>query len=78
MPALPYEGVSAGRRGPGAPERPEHKEKEVKSLIRTVGLCSVAAFLLALVACNTTKGFGEDLDSLGENISDSAEDHGAR
>jgi predicted small secreted protein len=50
----------------------------VKNVIRTVALCSVAALMLVMTACNTTKGFGEDLDAVGENISDEADDQGAR
>jgi predicted small secreted protein len=34
--------------------------------------------LLTLSACNTTKGFGQDIDSLGQSISGSAKRHGAR
>lgn len=39
-------------------------------LAATVGV----ALPPVLSGCNTTKGFGEDLESLGENISDEAED----
>lgn len=36
----------------------------------------LALFLLALAtsACNTTRGFGEDVEATGEAIEDSAED----
>ncbi len=50
----------------------------MKNVIRSVALCGVAALMLVMTACNTTKGFGEDLDAVGENISDEADDNGAR
>jgi predicted small secreted protein len=50
----------------------------MKNLFRTVALASVACLTLFLAACNTTKGFGEDLQSGGENLSDEARDNGAR
>jgi len=37
-----------------------------------LGAVGSAAF--ALTACNTTRGFGEDLQETGENISDAAEE----
>ena len=36
------------------------------------------ALMMVLSACNTTKGFGQDIDSLGQSISGSAKRHGAR
>ena len=35
-----------------------------------------AAALVALTACNTTEGIGEDLESAGEAIDEEAEEHG--
>ncbi len=35
-----------------------------------------AAALLALAACNTAEGIGEDLESAGEAIDEEAEEHG--
>ncbi len=44
----------------------------VMLLAATVGI----ALPVALSGCNTTRAAGEDLESLGENISDEAEDAG--
>ncbi|TVQ61764.1 MAG: entericidin A/B family lipoprotein [Phycisphaerales bacterium] len=42
-------------------------------------LCAAAFVAAGLSAgCNTTRGAGEDLESAGEAISDTAEDAGAR
>jgi predicted small secreted protein len=48
------------------------------TLIKLLFLASVILTAVVLPACNTTKGFGEDVDALGENMSDSAQEHGAR
>ena len=32
---------------------------------------------VAVTGCNTTEGFGEDVESVGENIDHSAEERGA-
>jgi len=48
-----------------------------KNLMKMLVLASVAFAAVLLPACNTTKGFGEDVDALGENMSDSADKHGA-
>jgi predicted small secreted protein len=44
---------------------------------KTMLTAACACLVLVLTACNTSKGFGEDMDSLGENISGEAKDHGA-
>lgn len=49
-----------------------------KYISRLMALALVVGASAMMVACNTTKGFGEDIDSLGENMSDSAQEHGAR
>jgi predicted small secreted protein len=54
------------------------KETDVKNIFRAVALTSVACLMLVLTACNTTKGFGEDLQSGGGNLADEARDQGAR
>lgn len=53
----------------------------IRQVSRTsrIGLTILAAAVgvalpTVLSGCTTTKGFGEDLESLGENISDEAED----
>ncbi|MBT8098401.1 MAG: hypothetical protein KJO82_01555 [Gammaproteobacteria bacterium] len=35
----------------------------------------IAAFLLGLAGCNTTEGIGEDIEEIGEEIQDEADDH---
>ena len=50
----------------------------MKSLTKILALLAFALSTVALTACNTTKGFGEDLQSGGENLSDEARDSGAR
>jgi len=39
--------------------------------------CAACALPLVLVACNTTKGVGKDLEKAGEGIQGSADEHGA-
>ncbi len=36
-------------------------------------LFSIAAIALATSACQTSRGFGEDVESLGENIQEKAD-----
>jgi predicted small secreted protein len=50
----------------------------VKHAFRIAALAGVACFFLVMTGCNTTKGFGEDLQSGGENLADEARDQGAR
>ena len=50
----------------------------MKKLLRSMLVAGCACLMLALAACNTTKGFGEDVDALGENMSEEAQEHGAR
>jgi predicted small secreted protein len=45
---------------------------------RILALLALVLASVAMTACNTTKGFGEDLQSGGENLSDEARDQGAR
>jgi predicted small secreted protein len=45
---------------------------------RILALLALVLTTVALAACNTTKGLGEDLQSGGENLSDEARDQGAR
>ncbi|HUG09935.1 MAG TPA: entericidin A/B family lipoprotein [Opitutaceae bacterium] len=40
-------------------------------------LLAAAALGLAVTGCQTTKGFGEDMEDLGENIQDKAQEKGA-
>jgi len=43
-------------------------------LFRLLALLVCAAFPLALAACNTTEGVGEDVEAAGEAIDEAAED----
>lgn len=40
------------------------------ALLATAGCASI----LSLTGCNTTKGMGEDIEALGDSISDEADD----
>jgi len=48
------------------------------NLLRWTALALLACVSVAMTACNTTKGFGQDLQSGGENLEDEAKDQGAR
>lgn len=41
-----------------------------KVIIRVLGVAAVASVALALTACNTVKGAGQDLQEASENTSD--------
>jgi predicted small secreted protein len=47
--------------------------RHMRTVIRLVG----CVCLFTMVACNTTKGAGKDLEQAGEGIQHSAERHGA-
>lgn len=49
----------------------------MRAIVRMVMLATVAGGILLLGACNTTKGAGKDMQSVGENIQHSAEKNGA-
>ncbi len=49
----------------------------MKYVVRAFGTIAACLLMLAMVACNTTKGMGEDLEAAGEGIQDSADEHGA-
>ncbi|MDP0499382.1 MAG: entericidin A/B family lipoprotein [Verrucomicrobiota bacterium JB022] len=44
---------------------------KLKNLLFFLGLISA---LYVVTGCNTTEGFGEDIESAGENLSDAARD----
>jgi len=44
------------------------------NLMRAMFVCAGLLSPLALAACNTTEGFGRDVQSTGEAIEDTAED----
>jgi predicted small secreted protein len=45
---------------------------------RTLATLVIAASLLTLAACNTTKGVGTDIEKAGEGLKESAERNGAK
>lgn len=44
---------------------------KIRNLLILAGL---AGALLAITGCNTTEGFGRDVESAGENLQDAARD----
>jgi len=46
-------------------------------ITRVLAILAVWSAVLAAAGCNTTKGFGEDLEKAGSGIEHSAERHGA-
>lgn len=49
----------------------------MKRLTTILSTLAVVTIGLALSACNTTKGFGKDVESVGTSMKDSAERNGA-
>ncbi len=49
----------------------------MKTLFKAAVLASLVMMALAAVACNTTKGFGKDVEKAGEGLQNSADKHGA-
>lgn len=45
----------------------------MKKLSRALPVALLCAACLALAACNTTKGFGKDIESAGEGLQDAAD-----
>lgn len=45
-----------------------------KALKRVLLAVCLSAVPVVLTACNTTEGFGRDMESLGDNIEDAADD----
>ncbi|MBS0192353.1 MAG: hypothetical protein U0573_06980 [Phycisphaerales bacterium] len=39
-----------------------------RSVVRTLGLTAAVAVVLALTACNATKGLGKDLEESSDNV----------
>ena len=44
---------------------------------RLITILAVLALMLWLPACNTTKGFGKDIEKAGDGLKNSAERNGA-
>ncbi len=49
----------------------------MKSRIKMCGVVMMAIAALMLAGCNTTKGFGKDIEGAGEGLKNSAERSGA-
>lgn len=49
----------------------------MKRFISVLSALTVLAFFLCLPACNTTKGFGTDIEKAGAGMKNSAERNGA-
>ena len=49
----------------------------MKRLISVLSILAILALALWLPACNTTKGFGKDIEKAGNGLQNSAEKHGA-
>ena len=49
----------------------------MKRLISILAVLAMLAFAFVLPACNTTKGFGTDIEKAGDGLKHSAERHGA-
>lgn len=54
----------------GEKQNPIITRTAVRGLLAAAAACAFAA----LAACNTTEGFGRDVESLGDNIEDTASD----
>lgn len=50
---------------------------DMKRLISVLSVLGLLAVVVALPACNTAKGFGQDIEAAGSSIKKSAEKHGA-
>jgi predicted small secreted protein len=50
----------------------------MKKYIRIVVGAAVAAFIVSVAACNTTKGLGTDIEKAGEGLKESADRNGAK
>jgi len=53
------------------------KEVAVNKSIRVACVLFVAGLAILMGACNTTKGFGKDIEKAGDSIENSADKHGA-
>ncbi len=49
----------------------------MKPIVKTMIILCIGASALVLAACNTTKGFGKDVEKAGSSLKDSAEKNGA-
>lgn len=48
--------------------------KESRKLVTFISVSLFALSGLALAACNTSKGVGQDIEALGDNIEDAADE----
>ena len=49
----------------------------MKALSAMLAVAVLMSFIVTLPACNTTKGVGQDMQSGGQSIENSADQHGA-
>jgi predicted small secreted protein len=49
----------------------------MKALSALLAVAVLMSFIVTLPACNTTKGAGQDMQSAGHSIENSADRHGA-
>lgn len=49
----------------------------MKKATQIVTLLAASALLIVLAGCNTTKGFGEDVEDAGAELKDAADRNGA-
>ncbi len=45
-----------------------------RTICSLLGIITLGLAALLLTGCNTTEGFGEDVEALGDSIDDAAED----
>ncbi len=50
----------------------------MKALSAMLAVAILMAFVISIPACNTTKGVGQDMQSGGQSIEKSADQHGAQ
>jgi entericidin A len=67
----------SGRRGhepDSIVNRDGERNMSLNEIIRSLGIASIAALLFGVAGCNTVEGFGEDVQSAGEEIEETAEE----
>lgn len=52
-------------------------ESLMKNVTKVFLVLALVTACVALPACNTTKGLGEDIEKAGDGLKDSADKHGA-
>ena len=67
-----------GRRAPSGVVIAAQEVSGMKALIKVIAVIALFAAFLVLPACNTTKGFGTDMEKAGEGLQNSATKNGAQ